>query len=535
MEGIVIAPIKDLELIKRRYKKARTKADLWISLLEACYHYTVPSRNLFYWTSQYQGAQKNARVWDTTAVAGVRNFVSKIQGGLCPPQQCWFLLESGVDVPDEHKEEVNLALQELTNKIYHYIRRSNFDLAINECFYDLAIGTGCLICNPGSNDDMPLEFFSVPLARVAIEETVTNALETNFRWWDEIRIEDIKELWPQAVLSPLVQNLYNEDQNATIKDLVEGTIYYPNEKNEKEKYRYVVFFEDQFFVDERMESSPWIVFRWSKVNNEIYGRGPVIDALPSILSLNELARVEMASANFNVSKPYMAYSDGVFNPWTFKLEPNTVIPVAPNSAGQWPIQAFPDTANPQFMQLTSVDLRMQINKLLYADPLGPVTSPQQTATEIALRQRNMAEEIGPPFTRLQPELLTRVLKRVMHILEKKGLISKVRINGKEVQITYKSPLVVAQGQQDVQGFMNWFQVMQSVQGPEAALVNVNPVKFPQWSSQKLGIDPTIITSEQQMEEFYASQSEKAQEQEMMMMEGAQGGTQQPVPANTGPV
>ena len=63
--------ISDLELIKRRYKKARAKADLWIALLEACYHYTVPSRNLFYWTSQYQGAQKNARVYDTTAVAAL--------------------------------------------------------------------------------------------------------------------------------------------------------------------------------------------------------------------------------------------------------------------------------------------------------------------------------------------------------------------------------------------------------------------------------------------------------------------------------
>ncbi len=521
---------RDLELIKRRYKKARAKSDLWISLLEACYHYTVPNRNLFYWTSQYQGAQKNARVWDTTAVAAVRNFVSKIQGGLCPPQQCWFLLEAGTDIPDDQKEQINIKLQEITNTVYHYLRRSNFDLAINECFYDLAIGTGCLICNPGSSDNMPLEFFSVPLARVAIEETITNALETNFRWWDEVRIEDIQELWPQAKLSQQVLALYSEDENATLKDLVEGTIYYPKE----DMYRYVVFYEDQFFVDERMESSPWIVFRWSKVNNEIYGRGPVIDALPSILSLNELARVEMASANFNVSKPYMAYSDGVFNPWTFKLEPNTVIPVAPNSSGQWPIQAFPDTANPQFMQLTSNDLRMQINKLLYADPLGPVTSPQQTATEIALRQRNMAEEIGPPFTRLQPELLTRVLKRVMHLLQQRGLIPKVIINGKEIQITYKSPLVVAQGQQDVQSFVQYFQVLQAIQGPEEAVINVNPVKFPAWAANKLGIDPTIITSEEQMQAFYESKSEQAQEQEMMMMEAQQGGQQQQTQPNPGP-
>ena len=66
----------------------------------------------------------------------------------------------------------------------------------------------------------------------------------------------------------------------------------------------------------------------------------------------------------------MAYSDGVFTPWTFQLSANTVIPVARGNAGEWPIAAMPDVANPNFMQLTSNDLRAQINKLMFADPLG---------------------------------------------------------------------------------------------------------------------------------------------------------------------
>jgi hypothetical protein len=517
--------LSDLELIKRRYKKARAKADMWISILEACYHYTVPSRNLFYWTSQYQGAQKNAKVFDTTAVAAVRNFVSKIQGGLCPPQQRWFLLEAGTDIPPEQAEEVNKQLQDISDKIYYYLRRSNFDLVFNETCYDLAIGTGCLICNPGATDDNPLEFYSVPLARVAIEESVQSRLETNFRWWDEIRIQDIKELWPQAKLNSMTQALYDEDENATLKDLVEGTLYFPNEKGPK-KYRYVVFYEDSYFVDEWMESSPWIVFRWSKINSEVYGRGPVIDALPSILSLNELARIELAAANFNVSKPIMAFSDGIFNPWTFRLEPNTIIPIAPSSNGQWPLQPFPDTANPQFMQITSNDLRMQINKLLYADPLGPISESTKTATELSLRQRNLAEEIGPGFTRMQQECLNRILQRVMVVLADKGLIQRIVINGREIQVTYKSPLVVAQGEQDVQSFMNYYQVLQAVQGPEAAIVNINPVSFPAWVAAKMGVEQSVINSSEQMTEFYKEQTEKAQMQEQMAMGGQMNAQQQ---------
>lgn len=518
---------QELEAIKRRYKKARSKADLWISLLEACYHYTVPSRNLFYWTSQYQGAQKNARVWDSTSIAAVEQFVSKIQGGLCPPDQRWFLFEAGPSIPDDQKEEANKLLQRITDTVYFYLRNSNFDLIVNEALYDLAIGTGCILCNPGRNRDEPLEFYSAPLARIAIEETSANRLETVFRWWDEIRISDIQLMWPQATLPNEVAMLYKEDPNATLKSLTEATLFYPDNPP-RTRYQYALFYDNDFFFKEWIgESSPWILFRWGKVNNEIYGRGPVIQALPTILSLQEIYRIELASANFNMSKPYMAYSDGVFNPWTFKLEPNTIIPVSPNSSGQWPIQPFPDTANPAFMQMSSLDLRQQINKLLFADPLTPVQGPTRTATELALRQRNLADQIGPAFTRLNQEFLSKVLKRVVYLLQQQGLVEQFVINGHQIQISYKSPLAIQQGQKDVENFVQFFQVLQAVQG-DAANVNLDPVKLPGWLREKLGADPNIVVPEQQLEQFYKEKGEQQQDMQAQLMQGGMNEAQ-PVP------
>ena len=520
--------LSGIDYYQRRYKHARSKADLWISLLEACYHYTVPSRNLFYWTSQYQGAQKNARVYDTTAIAGVNTFVSKVQGSLTPPQQIWAILEPGIEVPEEDKERVQKYLQQASNIIFDYLRRSNFDLAINECYYDLAIGTAALICNEGTDED-PFLFYSVPLARLAVEENHTGLIDSCYRWWDEIRITDIQVLWPRAVLTATMKQMLLEDPNATVKNFVEGTIFV---KGEDKPYIYILMYEHELLLEEQLVSSPWIVFRWSKVNNEIFGRGPVIEALPSILSLNELARLELASANFNVCKPYMAYSDGVFNPWTFVIEPNTIIPVSPNSSGQWPIQPFPDSANPQFMQLTSNDLRMQINKLLFADPLGPIEAPQKTATELALRQRNMAEQIGPAFTRLQQEFLSRLINRMVYILQKKGLMDALEVNGRQVQLRYQSPLVAAQGQQDVQNFMQFYQILQATQGPETALINLNPVKFPQWLASKMAVDVTALNTQEEMQAFLAQQSEQMQMNQMMMEEA---GGAQPISTGAGPV
>lgn len=502
--------LSPIEYYQRRYKTARAKADLWMSLYEACYHYCVPSRNLYYWTSQYQGAQKNAKVYDTTAVAGLRNFVSKMQGALTPPNQNWALLESGSTVPEDMKEDVNEYLQQTTSTIFEYIRKSNFDLAMGECYYDLGVGTACLICLDGGSDDKPLHFYSVPLARLAPEESYSGLLDSCWRWWDEIRIDDILALWPNIKLTPMMQALYESDPNATIKILSEGCVDVPGERHGEYPYRYVVMYENEILLDEPYEYNPFLVFRWSKVNNEVMGRGPVVEALPSILSLNELARLELTSANLNVTKPIMAASDGVFNPWTFKLEPNTIIPVAMNPNGQFPLQPLPDTANPAFMQLTSNDLRMQINKLLYADPLQAPDTPTRTATEIAIRQRNLAEEIGPAFTRLQQEFLPRLIANIVCLLKRRGLIKDLSINGKEIQLKYQSPLVIAQGQQDVQNFIQWYSLVQGIYG-EAAPVYLNPVETPLWMAGKMGVDMQVLNKREMLEEKLGTDSELKQE------------------------
>lgn len=514
-----------LNQYKGRFRRAQSVAMQWISLMEACYHYTIPQRNMFYWTSQTQGAQKNARVYDTTPIAATRAFVSKIQNALTPPQQVWASLAAGTSVPEDNSEAVNKYLQETNKIIFDHLRHSNFDLAINEAYYDLAIGTAALCVNEGP-DDNPLVFYSNNLARVAIEESFNTSVETVFRWWDEMRIADIKERWPKARITQTMQAMYKQDKSAIVKMLTEGTIY----DAETRTYTYVLWYDNELLLEEEMENSNWIVFRWTKINNEAYGRGPVMEALPSIISLNEVARLELAAANLNVCKPYMAYSDGVFSPWTFRLEPNTIIPIAPSADGRIPIVPIPDVSNPAFAQLTSGDLRAQINALMYNQPLGPIDAPPKTATEVAIRSRNLYEEIGPVYTRLQSEFLARLMKRIIYILQKKGKIQKLEVNGQEITLTYQSPLVFAQGQQDVNTFMSYFQTLASVQGPEAAAQNVNPVVFPTWLADKLGVDLTTLNTKEQMTQLFQHQLEQRQQLQNLQVEAAQNQVDQGVPA-----
>jgi hypothetical protein len=328
-------------------------------------------------------------------------------------------------------------------------------------------------------------------------------------------------MWPKVKLTPTMASLYAQDPNAIIKNLVEGCI--DTFGRAKTKFVYFVMFENELLFEEFTDSSPWIVFRWSKINNEVYGRGPVMDALPTILTAQELYRLELATANFNASRPYMAMSDGVFQPWTFRMEPNTVIPVAPNPAGQFPIAPLPENSPPAFVQVTLQDLRNQINTLLYGDPLGPLEAPTKTATEMSLRQRNLFEEIGPVYTRLQKEFLSRLMDRVIYVLQKKGLLEKLIVDGREIQYQYQSPLIADQGKLDIQAVGDWVSVMQAIYGPEVVPMFLNPVEFPFWLSDKRGVDPTIFNTKENMQEMLGQQVHLAQQKEQMMMEAGQIG------------
>lgn len=501
----VVAPVVTLDMLQKRYNQARGIAVLWQNLLEACYFYTVPSRNRFYEpTDQFQGDQKNARVFDTTAVEATKTFVSKLQDTMTPPQVQWGFLEvddSMVDDPDEDMPDLQMAQMELDKymrRLFTYIHASNFDVIINECYFDLAIGTSCVVINQGT-DKKPLMFTSMPIDKLAIIEAANGKIESWFRTWQNLKISELNTRWRKITLLPTMVADLMADPDATVKLLYEGVAYFPNEKKQ---YLYAVWTSNGILMTEWLDSNPGIVWRFQKTNNETWGRGPVMDALPTIRSLNEMVRIELAAANLNTFKPYMGFSDAVFNPHTFTLQPFSIIPIAPiGSGGQVPLIPLPGSADPQFSQLTITDLRMQVKALLFAEtPSDQPGIQPQTAYELSLRQQTLAEKIGPLFSRLQQEFLEPVVARCAYILHTMGILPYPNMDGVPVVFKYKSPLSLAKGQQDIARIGQFAQVMQGLMGPEATMVYLNAQNIPYLIAESLQLDPRYLNDPDKVKE-----------------------------------
>ena len=488
-----------LETLRKRYNAAKYTADLWIPIQQAAYFYCIPFRNRYYLPGkEFQGTIQNTRVYDTTAVEAVSTFVSKIHDTMTPPQVQWGFLEvdtSMVDDPEQDDnlkilQEAQMILDNYMRRLFTYIHASNFDVTINECYYDLAVGTSALVINQ-IDDKMPFTCTSIPADKLAIEEAANGNIESWFRTWQNLKIAELNTRWPQIILSPNLQALMASDPDAVVRNVYEGVAYFANQPK---KYLYAVWADNDMLYYQWLDSNPGIVWRWKKVNNETWGRGPVMEALPSIISLNEMARIELASANINTFRPYMGFSDAIFNPHTFKLEPFTIIPIAPiGSNGQVPLIPLPNSASPEFAQMTMTDLRMQIKTLLFAEQPQDSRSVQpQTAYELAMKQSTLAEKIGPIFSRSIQEMMWPVIKRFAYILHNMGLLPYPDVGGIPIAFKYKSPLQLSKGRADVERFVQYVQVMQGIMGPEATQLYINPKTTPYMIAEMLQIDERFL-------------------------------------------
>ena len=504
--GTLGAPNNLLETLRKRYNAAKYVADLWIPIMQASFFYAVPFRNRYYLPGkEFQGTAQNTRVYDTTAVEGVKTFVSKLHDTMTPPQTQWGFLEIDDSMIEENEasiemiEEAQMILDKYMRQVFSYIHASNFDVVINECYYDLSIGTSALVINQYRDDD-PFLCTSIPMDKLAIEEAVNGKIESWFRTWQNLKISELNTRWPQVILTAdLIQDVMG-DPDAKVRMVYEGVAYFPN--NGDRPYLYAVWVDTGIIYSEFLKSSPGIIWRFQKTNNETWGRGPVMEALPSIISLNELARIELASANLNVFRPYMGFSDAVFNPHTFRLEPFTIIPIAPiGTGGQVPLIPLENASDIQIGQFTMADLRMQIKSLLFAEqPQDAVGIQPQTAYELSLKQTNLAQKIGPLFSRLQQEFLWPVIKRFMHILNSMGKLPYPEIGGMPIKFRYKSPLALVKGEQEVSRFIQWVQTMQGVMGPDATQLYINAKRAPYLLAKALQVDDRYTNKPEAVQE-----------------------------------
>ena len=479
--------------ILKKYKEAQSIKDHWKDRFEEAYEYCLPNRESFY--DESPGQRRTDKIFDETAVVGVQEFASRLQAGIVPTFARWADFQAGSEIPPEQKPEINLELDKITDYVFQILQTSNFNQEIHEAFMDLAIGTGVMLVEEGDAIN-PIKFSSIPLTRVCLNNGPDGAIDTVYRT-RYCKPDEINILYPKAVLP---ENFDPLRQTKKIK-IVEAVykIYEPN----VEKYKLCVVMEDpkHILFEETYTgegANPYLVFRWNKASGEVYGRGPVFNAMSAIKTCNLTIELILQNAQMSVSGVYTYEDDGVINPDNISLVPGSLIPVAPGSRGLTPIQA---ASNFDVAQLVLNDMRANIKKALYMEALGKPEGTPMTATEVSERMADLSRQIGASFGRLQSELINPLLRRIIRILSKQGRIDVPKINGREVKVAPRSPLAQAQHLQDVADVTRFNEIIAGTFGPQMINLIVDQNATAKYLAEKMNLPEKLIRDEQEQKQL----------------------------------
>jgi len=508
-----------VEEILKRHDAAQRRKDNWRQIYEDCYEYGLPQRNLYdgyYEGGGAPGQNKMARVFDSTAINSTQRFANRIQSGLFPPYGRWCRLEPGPDIPVERQVEVQAVLDSYSDRMFSVLRQSNFDLAMGEFLMDLAVGTAVMLVQPG-DENTPVRFTAVPQYLVSIEEGAHGKVDNVYRRM-RLKAEAIAQHWKDAEISPRLARAISEKPTEEI-ELIESTIL----DSAQGEYHYCVTWVDgkEKIVHRTQSSSPWIVARYMKVAGEVYGRGPLVTAIPDIKTLNKTLELLLKNASLSIAGVYTAADDGVLNPQTIRIVPGAIIPVARNGGPQGDsLKMLPRSGDFNVTQIVINDLRMNVKKILLDDTLPPDNMSARSATEIAERMRELSQNLGSAFGRLIAETMVPLVSRVMYVMDEQGLIDMpLRVNGLEVKVTPVSPIAQAQNMGDIEKITQWVQLSSSL-GPEGQMA-VRTGSIADYIADKLGVPANLRTTLEERQQMMEQAAQVAQAAAQQQAEGQQ--------------
>ena len=498
------------------YIKAKAFRENWVPLFEECYEYALPQRESFY--HEEAGQRRDDRIFDETAVVGVQEFASRLQSGIVPNFARWADLMAGSEVPVEQREEVNNELDEVTEYVFEVLQNSNFSQEVHESFMDLAVGTGVLCVEEGDSIN-PVSFSAIPLPHVVLDTGPDDKIDHVYRERKKVKFDHLQLMYPNGKFNDQVLSFMGSGRETTVLEVVCRDY---SKKNQEAYFHYAICMTTKSCIYSKeisgIGSNPFVCFRWSKCAGEVYGRGPLINALSAIKTTNLTIELILENAQMSISGIYQMEDDGVINPDTINLVPGSIIPKAMGSAGLQPIQS---AGRFDVAQLVLSDMRLNIKRALYNDMLGNPDKTPASATEVAERMADLSRRMGSAFGRLQAELVQPVLQRVIYILKKQGRIEVPTVNGREVKVRSVSPLAQAQANQDISSVARFLELVGGSFGPEMLQLLVDGEQTAIHLAKKFGVPESLIRDEDQRKQIAAMAQQMAQQQ-MQQQQGQMG-------------
>ena len=408
--------------------------------------------------SMVRGLPINQSILDPTATYASRVCSSGMMTGLMSPGRPWFKLKPALD-SIELDRAGQLWFEKVESIIYAVMSQSNFYDSMAQMFGDLVdFGTGVVVIYEDEEDIIRCQNPVVGQFYLAVsnafrpetlnEQFVMTVSQIVEMFGLENCPQDIRSLWETKGSGLDTERIvaHSVEPNFDILDPMGGSFgRIEGEYSYRETF-WVWGAASDFPLSQRgFHDLPFIAPRWWVTANDPYGRSPAMEALGDIMQLQQETRRKAELLDKLVRPPMNA-------PVELKNNPSSILPGALNftadtTKGMRPIYEMPPTALPGITQdIAMIQARIKVGFFNDLFLMLAEATKDMTAYEVAQRQQEKLQVLGPVIERFQNEGASPAIERLFNILRRKRMLPPLpkSLRGIPWKIEYVSMLAMAQ-------------------------------------------------------------------------------------------
>lgn len=511
-------PALDITAIRREFERTEAEQAVHLSTWRSCFNLAMPNRQVF--DNQQPGQRKDQEVMKSLPMTLTRRGVNNMIGALMPPERKWVELVAGPEVPAERHDEINAKLEELRDILFSELARSNHASAAHAMGLDMMCSMGAMALDPADEGgDSPLHFTAAPLGECFPVEGPDGLIENFYRRY-KVKVGHIRRMWPAANLPERLSRLEESDPGADVC-IVEGNIWVPGRG-----WRFVVFTDEhndilhQVDGDDPDEPSRWITPRLMVAPGEVYGRGPLVEALPDMRVLNKREENSLKWESKALFPAMAVNSRSGLNPNTIRTGPQAVNMFDGNLSANDVFAQMPVAGAIDINEAKTAELRASLEATLFAQQVLPPVelSHTMTAAEVMVRRQALLQEQGVDFGRVQREWLFTTIRRAYWILSRtlredgQPFLPQIKLDNRVVKIKYSGPMALAQEADEATAISSWAAEARAAVGDEVFTARCRVEEIPSELAKRRNVPSVLLRSDAELAQMAKNAEAMARQQ-----------------------
>lgn len=512
-----------IEKYIRKFSALREDRGVWESHWDECARWILPRKREFVQKDVVGGQKKFDEVYDDTAIRSNELFASSLHGMLVSPTAQWFQMETEDDNLNNDQDVIDW-MDDTSERMLAAIMdpEAKFTSQLDEFFLDIgAFGTGLMRVAEGPGaDNKPgpvVKFDAWNITQVYIAENSDNEVDAFYRLfkWKAWQVRDFMERnkpgsfasAPPGIIKAYKKSLPTQFE---ILHVVAPTDERGDDILQPVESVWIAYADKQEIWRSGFSEQSVFAARWRKTSWEVYGRGPGIHALADIKMMNEMKRniIEATEKVLNppLDVPHKAYIGRI------RTAAKAINYRKPNRLNDR-IEPLVTVGNLPITYELIDRVEAAIRSSFYNTQLQLAEGPNMTAFEVAQRQNEKLRLMAPMLGRIQAELFSPILGRVLRIMLRSNKLKAVpqilRERNPVFRPRYLSQLAQAQQSTDSDAIVTTMQIVgQLAQFDPNALAPFDMVESSKIVARAQGYPTEAMRSNQDTDNIQRTQAEQ---------------------------